>query len=176
MKNHLLAFPLLFSILLTSCKKDDDPSPQGCCGQPAIEKEFGNAYAYIPNVFTPDQDGINDLLNVQGDSISRIESLLIKNSNGVTVFEVSNLNHPNEQADWDGSTEGFIIPGLYEVTAILMSDNGIVQTLTGYVCNFPCGSASFAPIEDITQCQFPVQWDGNFNPLIPSGEQPSCFE
>jgi gliding motility-associated-like protein len=52
---------------------------------------------YIPNAFTPDQDGINDVFRVVGLSIEEFE-MSIWNRWGEKIWETTNINEP-----WDGS-------------------------------------------------------------------------
>jgi gliding motility-associated-like protein len=61
---------------------------------------------FIPNVFTPNNDGNNDRFTIKGEGIKLVHSLRIFNRWGETVFERSNfvLNDPN--ASWDGTCKG----------------------------------------------------------------------
>ncbi len=52
---------------------------------------------YIPNAFTPDQDGINDVFRVVGLSIEEFE-MSIWNRWGEKIWDTTNINEP-----WDGS-------------------------------------------------------------------------
>lgn len=51
----------------------------------------------IPNVFTPNKDGINDILKIT--LCNPIQKISIYNRWGIKVFETTNMNH-----DWDGRT------------------------------------------------------------------------
>jgi gliding motility-associated-like protein len=64
---------------------------------------------FIPNAFTPNNDGNNDRFTIKGDGIKLVRSLRIFNRWGETVFERSNfvLNDPN--ASWDGSYKGVAV-------------------------------------------------------------------
>jgi gliding motility-associated-like protein len=58
---------------------------------------------FIPNAFSPNNDGINDVLMVfAGEDVAVIKSFLVFNRWGETVFDVYNFP-PNDPAfGWDG--------------------------------------------------------------------------
>jgi hypothetical protein len=73
MKYYLL---ILCTLIITlACRKEEKSIYFGCCGKPAINEQLGNAHVYMPNVFTPNNDGVNEHLTIFGDSIERIISL-----------------------------------------------------------------------------------------------------
>ena len=55
---------------------------------------------YVPNAFTPDKNGINDILYVYGHSIAKL-SMKIFNQWGEMVFETN-----DQSKGWDGSYKG----------------------------------------------------------------------
>lgn len=56
---------------------------------------------FIPNTFTPNGDGLNDLLYVRGIGLRRLEYFRIFDRWGGLVFETNELNTP-----WDGNING----------------------------------------------------------------------
>ncbi|MBK8562159.1 MAG: hypothetical protein IPN76_02130 [Saprospiraceae bacterium] len=62
-KIHLLIAVL--TILAISCDKDDRDA---CCPKGPDSFEVGNGRVYVPNIFTPNFDGINDVFFLYGDS------------------------------------------------------------------------------------------------------------
>lgn len=79
---------------------------------------------YIPNVFTPDGDGINDVLMVRGKGINTIKTFRIFTRWGELVFEKSNFT-PNERSGaWDGTIRGVKAPpDVYVYTCEVLCDN-----------------------------------------------------
>lgn len=60
---------------------------------------------YIPNAFTPNNDGINDILFVLGnDECCKFEVLKIFNRWGEKVFETNDIN-----IGWDGTHHGQLV-------------------------------------------------------------------
>jgi len=165
----------LLSISL-SCHDEKKEAPQDCCGNPAIEASFGNGHVYVPNIFTPNGDGINDILLVFGDSVNLISSFQISNEDGDLVFYTQNFN-PNDQLfGWNGEVNGEVIEGVYDILLLAMAKDGTVKELEGKVCNYPCSVQPLPEISTPDQCQFPAQsWNGHFGPTLPSGENFDCF-
>lgn len=59
-----------------------------------------NASVFVPNVFSPNSDGYNDVLRVRGKGIEKLQ-FIIFNRWGEKVFETTDLN-----AGWDGTYKG----------------------------------------------------------------------
>jgi len=80
----------------------------GCAGSDTMcVKAFcESTQVFIPNTFTPDNDGINDLLVVRGKGIKLVKSFRIFNRWGQVVFERGNFP-PNDAAyAWNGKIKG----------------------------------------------------------------------
>ena len=65
---------------------------------------------FVPNAFTPDGDGINDVLLVQGSGIKMIKSLRIFNRWGEMVFQKTNFLPGDPAYAWDGKIRGNAAP------------------------------------------------------------------
>lgn len=69
---------------------------------------------FIPNAFTPNADGQNDVFFPRGVAISTIKSFRIYNRWGELVFEKTNININDEVNAWDGTFRGVKQdPGVY---------------------------------------------------------------
>jgi gliding motility-associated-like protein len=108
----------------------------GCKGEDNIViKAFcANTQLYIPNAFTPDGDGINDVLLIQGTGIARIKSFRIFNRWGELLFEKLNFN-PNDPAySWDGKIRGQVgPPDVFVYIAEVVCENGTSYMYKGNV-------------------------------------------
>lgn len=71
---------------------------------------------YIPNIFTPNDDGINDLFMIQagGDQISEITEFQIFDRWGEVVFTANNFQPNDPSFGWDGQLRGQELnPGVF---------------------------------------------------------------
>lgn len=64
-------------------------------------KVYGNPEVYVPNSFTPNGDGKNDILKPLGFGLKKIEFFRIYNRYGQLVFETNSLS-----VGWDGTFKG----------------------------------------------------------------------
>lgn len=89
---------------------------------------------YVPNAFSPDGDGINDVLMVRGTGIAQVKSFRVFNRWGETVFERANFA-PNDPAfGWDGKVKGKLSePEVFVYTAEVVCENGITYSYKGNV-------------------------------------------
>ncbi|MGZ8516449.1 MAG: PKD domain-containing protein [Chitinophagaceae bacterium] len=64
------------------------------------------ANVFVPNTFSPNGDGSNDVFYVRGKGLDRVKSLRIFNRWGETVFERFNFPVNDASAGWDGTYKG----------------------------------------------------------------------
>jgi len=97
-----------------------------------VEKDFN---IYIPNVFTPNGDQVNDFFQIYSDnSIELISSFQIYNRWGELVFNQSNLKADDEMARWDGKFGGRNLnPGVFVYLAEIQFKDGSSQQFKGDV-------------------------------------------
>lgn len=108
----------------------------GCSAQDSITIRVfcQNSQVFIPNAFTPDHDGINDILMVRGTGIAMVKSFRIFNRWGELVFERSNFAPNDPSFGWDGRVRGKEgEPAVYIYTAEVICDNGTPFTYKGNV-------------------------------------------
>jgi len=93
-----------------------------------------NTQVFIPNVFTPDNDGVNDVLMVRGTGIKAIKSFRIFNRWGQIVFERGNISPNNASQGWDGKINGIpASPDVYVYTCEVVCENDVTFTYKGNV-------------------------------------------
>jgi gliding motility-associated-like protein len=91
-------------------------------------------HVYIPNAFTPDNDGKNDVFYIKGRGVSMIKSFRIYNRWGELVFEKKNINIDDRSSAWDGTYKGQPSPtGTYVYMAELFCDTGELFVMKGTV-------------------------------------------
>ncbi len=90
-----------------------------------------SAQVFIPNAFTPDGDGWNDVLMIRGKGI-HVNFFRIFNRWGELIFEKKNFE-PNDPANgWDGRIRGIpASPDVFVYTAEITCDNNVKYTLKG---------------------------------------------
>lgn len=87
---------------------------------------------FVPNAFTPDGDGINDKLIVQGKGIRLIKSFRIFNRWGEVVFEKVNFNPGDPAYGWDGKIKGNIAsPDVYVYVCEVICEKGLPSIFKG---------------------------------------------
>ncbi|MDB5223299.1 MAG: hypothetical protein JWN83_1966 [Chitinophagaceae bacterium] len=84
-------------------------TPEGCDTYDTLNiKIYKGPDIYVPTAFTPNNDGINDILRAIPVGITRFDFLKIYNRWGQEVFNTS-----NSKIGWDGLYKGSQIPGVY---------------------------------------------------------------
>lgn len=83
---------------------------------------------YIPNVFTPNNDGLNDLFEVKGSYIENIE-ITIFNRWGNELYTWKDINE-----GWDGTYQGKLVPdGTYFYIVNVVFENSEKKTFLGSI-------------------------------------------
>jgi gliding motility-associated-like protein len=79
----------------------------------------------IPNSFTPNGNGKNDLFMIKGKGVKQVKSMRVFNRWGQKVFERTNFNIDDPSAAWNGLHNGNPVPsGAYVYVAELLCDTG----------------------------------------------------
>jgi gliding motility-associated-like protein len=65
-----------------------------------------NSTVFIPNTFSPNGDGMNDVFYPRGNGINAISSMRILNRWGEVVFNKKELTPNNPSTGWDGMHKG----------------------------------------------------------------------
>ena len=84
----------------------------------SVEKPYT---LYIPNAFSPDDDGINDYFRIWGQGVTDLE-VEIYNRWGQMVFKSNNMDE-----QWDGKFKGKIMPSGSYVYKVKSKDYGSGQ-------------------------------------------------
>ena len=66
----------------------------------------GKGQLYIPNAFSPNNDGLNDRFYIKGYGIASIKRMMIFNRYGQMVFEKQNVPVNDRSQGWDGTYKG----------------------------------------------------------------------
>ncbi len=110
---------------LAGCTAEDNVTIQVFCN---------NGNVYIPNTFSPNNDGMNDVFYIRGKGIAGIKSLRIFNRWGTVVFSKLNLSINEPGAGWDGRYNGQpLTPDVFVYEAEIICDNNEVFPMKGNV-------------------------------------------
>jgi gliding motility-associated-like protein len=102
-------------------------SAYGCSATDTISiKTFcEDSQVFIPNAFSPDGDGINDILMVRGKGIVSVKFFRIFNRWGELIFERSNFPPNVPSYGWNGKVRGVVgPPDVFVYTAEVICENG----------------------------------------------------
>jgi gliding motility-associated-like protein len=90
---------------------------------------------YVPTAFSPNNDGENDIFHIYSDqSVVKINSFLVFNRWGESVFEVYNSFPNDPRWGWDGNYRGLPVnSAVYVWFAEVEFSNGDVEVIKGEV-------------------------------------------
>lgn len=175
MRNYLFFICFLFCLLTISCQKAKDRRAlKSCCEIPALDETFGFANLYVPNVFTPNNNGINDAFIIHANAgVQQVAYLIIKNADGDIVFEKEEFPTNNSQEGWDGKTDGEEIIGVYDYELGVYNFSNEILEFNGQVCLRLRNDDNILPCVDFEDnCQWGTQYDSpnGYNGDFPSSE------
>ena len=129
---QLFLFIFLISLLF-SCKKEGPYDPDQHITYAHWYRLSGSTdtlfSVYIPNAFTPNGDGVNDVFQSQGNF--KLAHLFVYNRSGRIIFETIDIN-----GKWDGreNNSGYIVQeGVYTYQFIVKDIYGADYEYTGSV-------------------------------------------
>lgn len=91
---------------------------------------------YLPNAFSPNQDGQNDIFYIQGDAarIEIVRQLVIFDRYGSMVFEAQNFPANTAANGWNGQLNGKLLSaGIYTYFTVVELVDGEVENFKGEV-------------------------------------------
>lgn len=107
------------------CESADDVRFTVACGKGAV---------YIPNAFTPNSDGKNDVFTIKGYGIQGVKSFRIFNRWGQIVFKREGFSANDRNFGWDGSYNGRPAdPGAYVYIVEVTCNEGKTVVVKGTV-------------------------------------------
>ncbi|MEP6676358.1 MAG: PKD domain-containing protein, partial [Ferruginibacter sp.] len=93
-----------------------------------------NDNVFIPNTFSPNKDGVNDIFYPRGKGLYQIQSMRIFNRWGVMVFLKSNFYANDASAGWDGTYHGKAANiDVYTYTIEIVCDNSAIISFKGNI-------------------------------------------
>jgi gliding motility-associated-like protein len=121
-----VAFDRLYNLFVTDAN--------GCTGEDDLmvrTKKTRNVF--VANAFTPNGDGNNDQLYVQGDlQVSTVQSFEVFDRWGELIFVATDIAPNNAQLGWDGTYKGQALnSGIFTWVATIQFADGYTKTYKG---------------------------------------------
>lgn len=146
---------LFVALIIIACQKDDKFFNTGCCLTEAVADWSGNSRFYLPNIFTPNGDGVNDYFYVLADSSLKVVLFEIRGKKDKVVYQAQDILANDYSKGWDGKVNGNVVKGLYSVTLVVEAFDGTRKEYESRVCNFPCGQAD--EVTSLLNCLYQSQ-------------------
>jgi gliding motility-associated-like protein len=127
---------LFFTPSSSGCQILEIMDQNGCFARDTICFDiFPERNVFVPNVFQPDNDGVNDFFSVFGDkSVKLIRQLKVYDRWGEEVFRGQNLNVNEEILGWDGTFNGKKLnPGVFIWQSEIEFIDGVILFFKGDV-------------------------------------------
>lgn len=185
MKKQFVYYIISLCVLFIACSKADSNDTfeyNSCCGAASVDTSFlDSAYVYIPNVFTPNGDGINDYFRpFWSGEVKDVIYMIVYSLEDKSIWfaRSGSDNIPPEEYGWDGIRRDTMLlhkGGFGYEIAFFVNEN-FIYTTTGMACSIHCGPEA-AIFNGRPGCFYPNQAgaNGNLNPLIANGEK-NCFK
>ncbi len=123
-------------IIMDECLSCTATNVYGCVSTDTvcITTFCSGSEVFIPNAFSPDGDGINDILFVQGKGIKLVKSFRIFSRWGELVFEKTNFSPGDKSSGWDGRVRGKLAtPDVFVYMCEVVCERGIPAMFKGNV-------------------------------------------
>jgi gliding motility-associated-like protein len=93
-----------------------------------------NANVFVPNTFSPNGDGANDIFYPRGSGVFKILNLRVFNRWGQIVYDRSNINANDPSVGWDGTYKGNpLSPDVFVYVLQVVCENNSILTFKGNI-------------------------------------------
>lgn len=190
MKNFLKFQIIVFYFLLSfsACSQNDGPAKEyeACCGAEPVEftvdlPDSSSVYIFVPNAFTPNGDGTNDLFYpVLSTTVDHLDYLVIENetvTGSELLYQVQDIARDElNTKGWNGKDKnGISYKGAFTYTALCVTPSGSAFAIKGTACSIACDEDA-GYFKEKEGCFYPIQSrsDGTLD-RTKSNEEVDCF-
>jgi hypothetical protein len=168
---------IFYMALLLFSLKSNAPTPTigdpyaGCCGTKAVETSFGKSLIYIPNLFTPNSDGLNDAFRpFYDESKLKVTGFQVFSSEKKLIWENKAFNPEKPFDGWLGfMSQDSTYTGRFEYSISFSDNTGANKVITGDACSALCKEKIPVNIKDKSNCFLPMQYQkdsvNHFSPI-----------
>lgn len=160
-KKTIFFLTLLFALF--ACEKKEENKElvniyEGCCGNTPVVYNVGDGIVYIANMYTPNQDGWNEMFIPYCNSgIQKITDLKIWNREDVLIWEKDSIRLGIPSSGWHPKTlSNETYTGMFKYSMIAYDTNDVSFNIIGEACSFNCDTL-MTVIENPNDCCFPNQ-------------------
>jgi len=111
-------------------------SNHGCISYDTVTINIAcnSSEVFIPNTFTPNGDGANDLFYVSAKGITTITRMSVYNRWGQLVFQANNIPPDMPGYGWDGTYKGVVLePDVFDYVVTVVCELGQTYSYTGTI-------------------------------------------
>ncbi len=173
-KNTLAIKLVLLSIFasLANCEAQNPTEilhaiPEGyesCCGTQPVTFKSEKTSIYIPNVFTPNGDGINDVFipSVNSEVLTLVNFTVLTPGKDTVLHHVTFLDVKKlREYAWDGKRrDGTLYSGAFRYGMQVLDQQRKMSIIEGEACAIPCRK-EMDVFRTKEGCYYPVQEDKN---------------
>jgi hypothetical protein len=160
---------------------DPNPAYTACCGADPVEFTDGG-YIYVPNVFTPNGDGKNDVFEpiIDYNLVDHISQYTIYQDTteepGVGYYNATAFNPTSNPRWWNGKLpDGTLHLGAFEYTIQFAMKDGSYLQVDGRACLVQCGPDA-SEFTNRNGCFFATQVSNGRLDKGASNKEDDCFK
>jgi hypothetical protein len=137
----------------------DEPY-KACCGAQPVFIKVGKETIFVPNIFTPNGDGLNDVFRIDYNTKTlKVAFINIKNDKDQIVWKTEKYSLEAPLSAWTGRmSKDSVYTGLFHYTIGIQDQTGAVSVFYGSACSAVCNPKIPINIADKDKCFFPMQY------------------
>ncbi len=152
---------------------------EACCGSKPVKFKLDNGHIYVPNVFTPNGDDVNDyFMPFIDDKMAEVMNFTVLSAEGDTIYfkRPTFVYEDIENFAWDGlKPDGTPHKGLFKYSMAVVAKKGKLRIVEGEACAIVCGEDAQV-FKRKSNCFYPSQNNNGQPNDNSSNNEKDCFE